>query len=167
MVEPLGLGDLVCVVSETPGDGTLGQVHSSAPCRILPLKECQHRRYRQKRDAKDNAKPIKARRLLWKAVSSSVEQLMAEQRAAGFDLPAGVMLVGISTGVVRKDGVDWTKFQLPDGREIGIASTHAMRTVVRDRRQERGRLLSRDRSEKSPAQGSTEFQAGLRDRRRG
>jgi hypothetical protein len=55
----------------------------------------------------------------------SVKQLIAKQRAAGFDLPAGFMLVGISTGTVRKDDVDWTKFQLPDGREIGIASTEA------------------------------------------
>jgi hypothetical protein len=53
----------------------------------------------------------------------TANQLMAKQRAAGFDLPAGFMLVGISTGTVRKDRLDWTKFQLPDGREIGIAST--------------------------------------------
>jgi hypothetical protein len=53
------------------------------------------------------------------------KQLIAKQRAAGFDLPAGFMLVGISIGTTRKDGVDWTKFQLADGREIGIASTEA------------------------------------------
>ena len=35
------------------------------------------------------------------------------------------MLVGISLGVTQKEGVDWTKFQLPDGRKIGIASTDA------------------------------------------
>jgi hypothetical protein len=53
------------------------------------------------------------------------KQIMAKQRAAGFDLPAGFMLVGIPTGMARQDGVDWTKFQLPDGRKIGIASTEA------------------------------------------
>jgi hypothetical protein len=53
------------------------------------------------------------------------KQLIAKQRAAGFDLPAGFMLVGISIGTTRKDGVDWTKFQLADGREIGIAPTEA------------------------------------------
>jgi hypothetical protein len=53
----------------------------------------------------------------------AVKELAAEQRAAGFDLPAGLMFLGISLGVAKKDGVDWTKFRLPDGREIGIAST--------------------------------------------
>lgn len=38
---------------------------------------------------------------------------------------AGMMVVGISIRAARKDGVDWTKFQLPDGREIGIATTDA------------------------------------------
>jgi hypothetical protein len=52
------------------------------------------------------------------------KQLIAKQRAAGFDLPAGFMLVGISKGTARKDGVDWTKLQLLD-REIEIASTEA------------------------------------------
>jgi hypothetical protein len=53
------------------------------------------------------------------------QQLIAKQRAQGFDLPAGMMLVGLPLGTVRKDQIDWTKFQLPDGREIGIALTPA------------------------------------------
>ena len=40
-------------------------------------------------------------------------------------MPAGMMLVGLPLGMVRQDGVDWIKFQLPDGRPIGIASTDA------------------------------------------
>jgi hypothetical protein len=57
----------------------------------------------------------------------AAKQLIAKQRAKGFDLPAGYMLVGLPLETVRKDGVDWIKFRLPDGREIGIASTDSKR----------------------------------------
>src|SRR5262249_52278868 len=57
----------------------------------------------------------------------AAKQLIAKQRAKGFDLPAGYMLVGLPLEAVRKDGVDWTKFRLADGREIGIASTDSKR----------------------------------------
>jgi len=55
----------------------------------------------------------------------AAKQLMAKQQAAGFDLPGGLILIGIPRGMVGKDGVDWTKFELPDGRKIVIASTEA------------------------------------------
>ena len=59
----------------------------------------------------------------------AAKQLIAKQRAEGFDLPAGYMLVGLPLETVRKDGVDGIKFRLPDGREIGIASTDAKRAA--------------------------------------
>jgi hypothetical protein len=57
----------------------------------------------------------------------AAKQLIAKQRAQGFDLPAGYMLVGLPLETVRKDGIDWKKFRLPDGREIAIASTDSKR----------------------------------------
>ena len=56
------------------------------------------------------------------------KQIMAEQRRAGFDTPDGMMVVGLPLGHVRHENADWTKWQLPDGREIGIASTDSKKS---------------------------------------
>jgi hypothetical protein len=42
---------------------------------------------------------------------------------SGFDDPPNLMIVGFPLGAIHYNNADWTKFQLPDGREIGIAST--------------------------------------------
>jgi hypothetical protein len=57
--------------------------------------------------------------------NAAAKQIIARQRGDGFDLPAGFMLVGIPLGVTRNGQVDWTKYQLVDGREIEIASSDA------------------------------------------
>ena len=57
--------------------------------------------------------------------NAPAKQIIARQRAAGFDLPAGFMLVGIPLGATRNGQVDLTKYQLVDGREIEIASSDA------------------------------------------
>jgi hypothetical protein len=51
------------------------------------------------------------------------KQILDEQRRAGFNVPDGMMIVGLPLGNVRRDDSDWTKLQLSDGREVGIAST--------------------------------------------
>jgi len=51
------------------------------------------------------------------------QRIMTEQQRAGFNSPAGMMVVGAPLGTVRHNDAEWTKLQLPDGREIGIAST--------------------------------------------
>ena len=40
----------------------------------------------------------------------------------GFNVPDGMMVVGLPLGNVRHENAVWTKFQLFDGREIGIAA---------------------------------------------
>jgi len=52
-----------------------------------------------------------------------VQSLISEQLAVGIDAPKGIVVVGIPLGVERQDETDWTKYQLRDGREIGVAST--------------------------------------------
>jgi hypothetical protein len=49
-------------------------------------------------------------------------QMLDEQRATGLNLPTNMMLVGLPGEIASQDGVEWKKFQLWDGREIGIAS---------------------------------------------
>jgi hypothetical protein len=56
------------------------------------------------------------------------KQIMDEQRRAGFNAPDGMMIVGLPLGNVRHENADWTKWLLPDGREIGIASTDSKRS---------------------------------------
>ena len=56
------------------------------------------------------------------------KQLLDEQRRAGFNVPDGMMVVGLPLGNVRYENAVWTKFQLFDGREIGIASTDLKRS---------------------------------------
>jgi hypothetical protein len=35
----------------------------------------------------------------------------------------GIIVVGLPMGTVHHNNADWTKVQLPDGREIGIGTT--------------------------------------------
>jgi hypothetical protein len=56
-------------------------------------------------------------------IDDAAQQIVAEQRSAGFNLPSQWLLVGLPLGVVHYKEADWTKFQLPDGREIAVAST--------------------------------------------
>lgn len=53
----------------------------------------------------------------------TVQRVLTAQQRAGFNLPAGMMVVGLPLGTVRHNDVEWTRYQLPDGRVIGIAST--------------------------------------------
>jgi hypothetical protein len=50
-------------------------------------------------------------------------RILDEQRRAGFNAPEGMVVVGLPLGEVRRENVDWTEFQLADGREIDIALT--------------------------------------------
>jgi hypothetical protein len=52
-----------------------------------------------------------------------IELLMKEQRSVGITAPPDFLVLGVPLGVTRQDGTDWTRYQLYDGREIGIAST--------------------------------------------
>jgi hypothetical protein len=52
-----------------------------------------------------------------------VKQILDEQRRAGFEVPQGFMIVGFPLGNARHENAEWAKWGLPDGREIGIAST--------------------------------------------
>jgi hypothetical protein len=54
---------------------------------------------------------------------AAAQRVMTDQRRVGFNVPDGMMVVGMPLGTVRHNGTEWTRFQLPDGREIGIAST--------------------------------------------
>jgi hypothetical protein len=54
---------------------------------------------------------------------AAAQRIMTEQRRAGFDLPDGMMILGVPLGTVRQNDAHWSRYQLPDGREIGIAST--------------------------------------------
>ena len=49
--------------------------------------------------------------------------LIADQMALGIKAPPNYIVVGVPLGVSRQENVDWTRYQLRDGREIGIAST--------------------------------------------
>jgi hypothetical protein len=51
------------------------------------------------------------------------EALISEQESAGIAAPNGYIITGKPIGTTRLNDTDWTKFQLRDGREIGIAST--------------------------------------------
>jgi hypothetical protein len=64
----------------------------------------------------------------------AAKQAIAAQRRAGMDVPYGMMVVGLPLETVRHDNADWTNFQLPDGRRIGIASTDPKKVgeVARD-----------------------------------
>ncbi len=48
--------------------------------------------------------------------------LLEEQSRMGFQAPSRWIIVGLPLDRVRHENADWTKWQLPDGREIGIAS---------------------------------------------
>lgn len=50
------------------------------------------------------------------------KQILDEQRRKGFNVPDGLMVVGLPLGKVRHENADWMKFQLVDGRKVGIAS---------------------------------------------
>jgi hypothetical protein len=50
------------------------------------------------------------------------QKILDEQRRVGFKGPDGMAVVGLPLGNVRHENADWTKFQLLDGRQIGIAS---------------------------------------------
>ena len=49
--------------------------------------------------------------------------MKTEQDELGFQMPDGMMFIGVALGVKPHDGTQWTRFQLGDGREIGIAAT--------------------------------------------
>jgi hypothetical protein len=53
------------------------------------------------------------------------QTLMEEQQMAGIAAPEGSIIVGVPKGVTRKGDTDWTRYELPDGREIGIASINS------------------------------------------
>lgn len=53
---------------------------------------------------------------------AAAQQILSAQRAAGFSLPDNMMLIGQSGETAILNGVEWTKFRLWDGREIGIAT---------------------------------------------
>lgn len=52
-----------------------------------------------------------------------IELLMKEQRRAGIAAPPDFLVLGVPLGVTRQNGTDWTRYQLYDGREIGIGLT--------------------------------------------
>ena len=52
----------------------------------------------------------------------AARRMLAAQRAAGFNLPKDMMLVGLPGETVVLNGVEWKQFRLWDGREIGIAT---------------------------------------------
>jgi hypothetical protein len=56
------------------------------------------------------------------------KQILDEQRRAGFNVPDGMMVVGLPLGNVRHENADWTKWQLADGREIGIGLTDSKKS---------------------------------------
>ena len=60
----------------------------------------------------------------------AIVELISEQLAAGIEAPKGFLVVGVPLQVEKRNNIDWTKFQLRDGREIGIASTDEK--LVRD-----------------------------------
>ena len=53
----------------------------------------------------------------------TAKQIMARERDGGFDLPDGVMLLGVPLGIVRQNDTDWSRYQLPNNEEIDVAST--------------------------------------------
>lgn len=68
--------------------------------------------------------------MAWKAsdrISESdrtaIASMQAKQTAMGITVPEGFIFVGMPKEVEHKTDVDWTKFELWDGRVIGIAST--------------------------------------------
>jgi hypothetical protein len=58
-----------------------------------------------------------------KFIEDAANEILDQQRRDGLEAPAGMMIVGLPMGTVRFDNSDWTKFQLVDGRKIGVAST--------------------------------------------
>src|SRR5262249_31038734 len=49
--------------------------------------------------------------------------LISEQTAMAIYAPTGFIVVGVPLGTIRQNNLEWTKFQLRDGREIGVAAT--------------------------------------------
>jgi hypothetical protein len=58
-----------------------------------------------------------------KAERDIVDLMISEQTSAGIVAPPGYVILGVPLGVTTQDNLEWTKFQLRDGREIGIQST--------------------------------------------
>jgi hypothetical protein len=58
-------------------------------------------------------------------LDNATQQILDEQRREGYDVPSGLMLLGLPLEKVKFRNADWTKCQLPDGRVIGIASTNS------------------------------------------
>jgi hypothetical protein len=65
---------------------------------------------------------------------ATTQQIVAEQHRAGFNLPNGFIILGAPLGVVRQNDTDWSQYQLPDGRKIGVASTDEKKNyaVIKD-----------------------------------
>jgi len=59
----------------------------------------------------------------------AAKQLISNQRIAGYGVLENMILVGFPLGKIRDNNSDWTKLQLPDGREIGIASTEDKKII--------------------------------------
>ena len=57
-------------------------------------------------------------------LDSAAKRIIDQQHGAGYKMPFDddMMIVGLPLGTVRYNNIDWTRIQLPDGREIGIES---------------------------------------------
>jgi hypothetical protein len=60
---------------------------------------------------------------LSKAEREIADLLITDQASAGIVAPPGYVVLGVPLGVTKQENLEWTKFQLRDGREIGIQST--------------------------------------------
>jgi hypothetical protein len=59
-------------------------------------------------------------------LDDAAKRIITQQKNAGYKVAFDdTMIVGVPLRVVRYNNADWTKVQLPDGREIGIASTES------------------------------------------
>ncbi len=58
-------------------------------------------------------------------LDSAAKRIIDQQHGAGYKMPFDddMMIVGLPLGTVRYNNLDWTRIQLPDGREIGVEST--------------------------------------------
>jgi hypothetical protein len=84
---------------------------------LLPLPNRSYCCCRKKRHRQHDAEAMKAN------AHPRAGAFMAQQHQAGLNVPAGLMVIGLPLGTVRHNNAEWTRFRLPDGREIGIAST--------------------------------------------
>lgn len=92
--------------------------------------------------------------ILTKYADPIMRQVVQHQRTLGLPVDGDgkeVMYVGVVLGVVRRGNTNWTEVQLPDGREIAVATTDAAKVceVASDfliAEQRNGHLFSVDKN---------------------